>query len=86
MAVADNETLQSGRIPSPLRDLHDPQADARFEEYYMRLLTTEFGDDLNSVRLSKDFGDKSLPMLVRALRQGVNIFNAEEKRVVVGAE
>ena len=52
----------------------------------MRQLTTEFGDDLNAVRLSKDFGDNSLPMLVRALRQGVNIFNAEEKRTVTGAQ
>jgi ribosome assembly protein 3 len=50
----------------------------------MRLMTTEFGDDLNSVRMSKDFGDKSLPMLVRALKQGVNIFDADEKRMVVG--
>jgi ribosome assembly protein 3 len=76
--------LQSGRIPSPVRELHDPQTTARFEEYYMRLVTTEFGDDLNSVRMSKDFGDKSLPMLVRALKQGVNIFDADEKRIVVG--
>lgn len=73
-------------MPEPLRELHDPQAEAKFEEYYMRQLTTEFGDDLNAVRLSKDFGDNSLPMLVRALRQGVNIFNAEEKRTVTGAQ
>jgi len=77
-------TEKSGRIPSPLRELHDPQANAKFEEYYMRLITTEFGDDLNALRQAKDFGDKSLPMLVRALRQGVNIFDKEERRVVIG--
>ncbi|KAA8909790.1 ribosome-assembly protein 3-domain-containing protein [Sphaerosporella brunnea] len=85
--VASTERVlseKSGRIPSPVRDLHDPQSATRFEEYYMRLLTTEFGDDLNSVRMSKDFSDKSLPMLVRALKQGVNIFDADEKRIAVG--
>jgi ribosome assembly protein 3 len=51
----------------------------------MHQLTTEFGDDLNAVRLSKDFGTSSLPMLVRALKQGINIFDAAEKRVVVGS-
>ena len=71
-------------MPSPLRELHDPEAEARFEEYYMRQLTSEFGDDLNAVRQARDFGEKSLPMLVKALRQGVNIFDTEEKRVVVG--
>lgn len=49
----------------------------------MRLITEEFGDDLNSVREAKDFGDKSLPMLVRALQQGVNIFDPAEKRAVL---
>ena len=75
---------QSSTIPSTLRDLHDPLAAARFEEYYMHQLTSEFGDDLNAVRLSKDFGANSLPMLVRALKQGINIFDVGEKRVVVG--
>lgn len=55
----------------------------KFEEYYMRLITEEFGDDLNNVREAKDFGDNSLPMLIRALRQGVNIFDSGEKRAVV---
>lgn len=49
----------------------------------MRLMTEEFGDDLNKIREAKDFEDRSLPMLIRALKQGVNIFNAEEKRSVV---
>ena len=50
----------------------------------MRLITEEFGDDLNAVRQAKDFGDRSLPLLVRALKQGINIFDAGEKRAVVG--
>lgn len=81
--MQSDKTKQGGRIPSPLLDIHDPQADAKFEEYYMRLITEEFGDDLNNVREAKDFEDRSLPMLVRALRQGVNIFNPEEKRAAL---
>lgn len=77
-------TEKSGTIPSQLRDLQDPQAAARFEEYYMHLITAEFGDDLDSLRQSKDFSEKSLPMLVRALKQGVNIFEPEEMRVAIG--
>lgn len=49
----------------------------------MRLMTEEFGDDLNKIREAKDFEDKSLPMLILALKQGVNIFDVEEKRSVV---
>ncbi|KAF8250076.1 hypothetical protein K440DRAFT_640245 [Wilcoxina mikolae CBS 423.85] len=78
-------TEKSGRIPSPLRDLHDPDAEAKFEEYYMRLVTEEFGDDLNELRMAPDFTDKSLPMLVLALRQGVNIYSAEDKRIVLAS-
>jgi len=47
-------------------------------------VTSEFGDELNAVRQAKDFGDKSLPMLVRSLRQGINIFDNSEKRIAVG--
>lgn len=49
----------------------------------MRIMTEEFGDDLNKIREAKDFEDRSLPMLIRALKQGVKIFSAEEKRSVV---
>ncbi|KAL7276266.1 hypothetical protein RUND412_000732 [Rhizina undulata] len=80
----DEEGLKRGRIPEQLRNLHDPEAAQKFEEYYLRLITQEFGDDLNNVRQAKDFGDRSLPMLVRALKQGVNIFDVGEKRLVIG--
>lgn len=49
----------------------------------MQLATTEFGEELDQVRKAKDFNDRSLPMLVRALRMGVNVFKEQEKRAVV---
>lgn len=67
-----------------MRNLHDKDVDARFEEYYLKLITEEFGDELNELRHAKDFGDKSLPMLIRALKSGANIFSQEERRTVLG--
>ena len=55
----------------------------------MSLITAEFGEELNQVRQAKDFGERSLPMLVRALRQGVNVFetsSGEKGRVVRSLE
>jgi ribosome assembly protein 3 len=49
----------------------------------MRLVTEEFGEDINNFRSAKDFGDKSLPLLIKALKQGINIFSADEKMTVV---
>ena len=73
-------------MPSPLRQLHDPLADARFQEYYVRQLTAEFGDELDALRSAKDFGGGgSLAMLVRALKLGVNIFDPAQKRLVVNS-
>ncbi|RPB29489.1 hypothetical protein L211DRAFT_19310 [Terfezia boudieri ATCC MYA-4762] len=83
--VGDFSPGKSPRIPSPLlqRDPTDPQSAQRFEEYYMQLITSEFGEELNQVRKAKDFGERSLPMLVRALKLGVNVFDIGEKRTVV---
>lgn len=77
---------QSGRIPPQLRNFHDPLAASRFEEYYLNLVTQEFGDDLYSIRDAKDFDPaRSMPMLVRALKQGVNIFDPDEKRMLISS-
>ncbi|KAH8146037.1 uncharacterized protein LAJ45_09959 [Morchella importuna] len=81
--VAGKPSEKSGQIPLQLRDFRDSQADAKFEDYYMRLVTEEFGDDINNFRSAKDFGDKSLPLLIKALKQGINIFSADEKMTVV---
>lgn len=54
----------------------------------MKLVTSEFGDDLDAVRKAKDFeegGVRSLGVLVRALESGVNVFDEDEMRSVVVA-
>lgn len=71
-------------IPAPLRKLNASTVEKEFEDYYLKKLTEEFGDDLNSVRQSKDFNEKSLPMLVRALKSGAKGFDEADKRTVLG--
>jgi len=69
-----------------LQQLHEPDSSLKedFETYYMKQLTAEFGDDLNSLRQAQDFTDKSLPMLVKMLKSGTRGFSEEEMRIVVG--
>ncbi|KAF2500716.1 hypothetical protein BU16DRAFT_453450, partial [Lophium mytilinum] len=56
-----------------------------FKSFYLRRVTTELADDLDKVRQSNDFHDRSLPMLVHALQQGESIFSKEEKaRILAG--
>ncbi|KAI9823647.1 MAG: hypothetical protein M1819_001160 [Sarea resinae] len=73
-------TKSSALLPSNEADIS-----SQFSAYYMRLATTEFADDLNSIRAAGDFDDAAVPVLVRALRQGASIFSAEEKRRVLAA-
>lgn len=55
-----------------------------FTSIYLRKITTELADDLDKVREANDFTNRSLPMLIHALKQGESIFSAEEKRRVIG--
>ncbi|RPA79783.1 hypothetical protein BJ508DRAFT_415763 [Ascobolus immersus RN42] len=79
------------RFPEGIEKFRDPTMDeglvaAKFEEYYMKCITAEFGEDLDKLRTAKDFDDESVPMLLRLLKRGVNIFDDEEKNKVVADE
>lgn len=50
----------------------------------MQQVTTEFADDLDKVRNASDFTEKSLPILIEALKQGTSLYSEEEKRKVMG--
>lgn len=69
-------------IPKEL-DLENSKNNAEFEDYYTQLMTKEFGDDLNKLRQSKDFTDSSLFLLVRALKQGANIFDETQRKQIL---
>ena len=62
-------------------DLPKPGQD--FESYYLQRVTAEFADDIDKVRNAGDFKSSSIPVLVRALKQGAAGFSEEEKRRVM---
>lgn len=49
----------------------------------MKRVTAEFADDIDKLRNAPDFSEKSVPVLIQALRQGVNGFSEEEKEKVM---
>lgn len=49
------------------------------------MVTTEFADDLEKLRSASDFGDKSLPILVSALKQGASIYSEAEKKKMMNS-
>lgn len=52
-----------------------------FEDVYLQQITLEFADDIDKIRQASDFKEeKSLPVLVAALKQGANIYTEEERR------
>lgn len=52
-----------------------------FEDVYLQQITLEFADDIDKIRQASDFkGEKSLAVLVAALKQGANIYTEEERR------
>lgn len=64
-------------------DTPKPQQES-FSSFYLRKVTAELADDLDKVRQSSDFNDRSLPMLVHVLKQGESIFGKEEAARVIG--
>lgn len=64
----------------------EKQIQEAFQSYYLRKITDEFSDELDSLRNAPDFTDATLPLLMRALKQGVEAFSLVEMRAVVEGE
>ena len=54
-----------------------------FESLFLRQATKEFADDIDKLRKAGDFTDKSVPILVDALKQGASLFNEEERKIAM---
>ncbi|ODQ67118.1 hypothetical protein NADFUDRAFT_49560 [Nadsonia fulvescens var. elongata DSM 6958] len=76
--IKDPESL----IPAELKSFDNVNKE-KFESYYLGLMTTKFGDDLVKLRESKDFQPKSLPLLINALKEGVNIFDDAQQKLIL---
>lgn len=67
----------------PQLQMSSNTTDDEFNKFYMQLLTSEFAQDLDLLRASNDFGQPSLPLLIDALKQGVNIFDPDQRKLLL---
>jgi len=56
-----------------------------FTQAYLRMMTTQFSDDLDALRRAADFKESSsVGILVNALKQGESLFSEAEKEIILG--
>ncbi|KAI5235351.1 hypothetical protein E4T43_09330 [Aureobasidium subglaciale] len=60
----------------------DAEAEDAFTSFYLRQMTTEFAEDLDKIRSAGDFNDKSLGLLIGALKQGRECFDRHDRLAV----
>ncbi|KAI9798556.1 MAG: hypothetical protein M1833_004693 [Piccolia ochrophora] len=72
--------------PTPASKPKPSSTTASFEDVYLRKVTAELSEDIDAVRAADDFSDRSVAVLVRALRQGVGIYGQEARRTAMGGE
>ncbi|KAG9676152.1 hypothetical protein KCU99_g4163, partial [Aureobasidium melanogenum] len=60
----------------------DAEAEDAFTSFYLRQMTTEFAEDLDKIRSAGDFNDKSLGLLISALKQGRECFDRQDRLAV----
>lgn len=66
-------------IPEELASTSD---DKTFQDYYVQLMTSEFSDDLDKLRQSKDFNEKSLYLLIQSLKEGAKMYSKDEAQII----
>ncbi|KAL9590517.1 MAG: hypothetical protein Q9203_000694 [Teloschistes exilis] len=57
-----------------------------FESFHLKQITTEFADDLDKLRNAPDFSEKSVPILIDALKGVAHNYSEEERVKVMGRE
>ncbi|CAD6587641.1 MAG: hypothetical protein ASARMPRED_003211 [Alectoria sarmentosa] len=70
------ETLTAKSSPPPKED---------FESYYLKRVTAEFADDIDRLRNAPDFNERSVPVLIAALKGGSKGFSEDEKEKLIKA-
>lgn len=69
------------KTPTPTATKSERTHNDSFEDFYLEQITHEFADDIDKIRKASDFKEeKSLPVLVAALKQGASIYSVEERR------
>ena len=65
-------------VPQP-----SPPPKEDLESYYMKQITAEFADDIDKLRNAPDFSERSVPILIQALKQCSKGFNDEDKEKIM---
>jgi ribosome assembly protein 3 len=76
---------ESIATPAPAKSDVEAEVEDVFGNIYLKRVVAELTDDLDKVREANDFSNRSMPMLIHALRQGSSVYSAEERRRVVSA-
>lgn len=77
------KALHSKINNSPEKSNHSDTLNDLFEQHYMNMVAEEFEDELDELRKDASFDPQAMPLLVAALKKGVNIFSSEEKQKVL---
>lgn len=80
-APSRSSTPEEDRASSEAQ-IRDTEAEDAFTSFYLRQMTTEFAEDLDKIRSAGDFNDKSLGLLIGALKQGRECFDRHDRLAV----
>jgi ribosome assembly protein 3 len=80
-APSRSSTPEEDRATSESQ-VRDNEAEDAFTSFYLRQMTTEFAEDLDKIRSAGDFNDKSLGLLIGALKQGRECFDRHDRLAV----
>ncbi|AOW26145.1 ribosome assembly protein 3 [Candida albicans L26] len=71
----DNQIKNTPNINEISKNLD--QKKTQLNNEFLKIMTTEFGDDLDELRKKPDFTEKSLVILAKTLQSGVNMFDID---------
>ncbi|KAI4228251.1 MAG: hypothetical protein L6R36_001754 [Xanthoria steineri] len=80
----NNNSQQQQPDPANNNNNNQPEGTDDFESFYLQQVTAEFADDLDKLRDASDFTDKSMPVLIEALKDTARTYSEEEKEEVMG--
>ena len=65
---------------------HADRSKNDFESRYLRHFTKEFADDLDKLRKAPDFTERSVPILLEAIKMCGDMYTEEQKRILLGED
>ncbi|KAK3715553.1 hypothetical protein LTR37_007041 [Vermiconidia calcicola] len=82
-SVSDDTNGVRNGVSAPPQSQRVMNPNQAFEDFYLKQATKEFANDLDKLRSAADFNERSVPILIAALKQGTTCFK-EEERIKIG--